>query len=107
MGIDWLAIPVGIALASVVGTLVFFGVVVGLPVWLHHRRRMLELTGIQSEDVEELEAQIKGLEERCRKLEDQVLQLHTALADESRQLDLKLSEVLEEHKDEEKIQQQG
>jgi len=77
--------------ATVVG---FFGIVVGLPVWLHHRRTMLKLKGQNGRDIGTLHKRIDDLEKQCHKLQEQVTEAHVLLADERRELDRRLENKL-------------
>jgi hypothetical protein len=72
----------------------FLTIVVGLPVYLYHRRQMLKLKGNNARDVKNLHNRIDELEERCKKLEEQVTDAHCLIADEQRELDRKLERKL-------------
>ncbi len=71
-----------------------FGILVGFPVWLYHRREILRMRGTAAKDVQRLRERIEGLEKRCAKLEEQVASAHMLIADEQRQLDKKLSNLV-------------
>jgi hypothetical protein len=80
-----------IAFGIVVG---FFSIVVGLPVWLYHRREMARMRGLKLRQDGELQERVEALEERCDKLEERVTDAHTLLSDEQRAMDRKLAKLL-------------
>ncbi|HYF48610.1 MAG TPA: hypothetical protein VEJ63_04360 [Planctomycetota bacterium] len=80
-----------VILGIVVGSL---SILVGLPIWLHHRRSVLKMTGQRGRDIEALHKRIDQLEKECRKLQDQVTEAHVLLADERRDLDKRLEDKL-------------
>ncbi len=86
------AIQLGLIVLAAVT--VFFGIVIGWPVWLSHRRRVMELTSAQGRENKKLLERLEALEKRCEKLEEQVVETHIQLSDERRELDKKLSAIL-------------
>ena len=74
-----------------------FGILVGFPVWLYHRREMLRMKGTNAKEVQKLRERIDVIEKRCAKLEEQVATAHLLIADEQRALDKKLSKIVPEH----------
>jgi hypothetical protein len=80
-----------IAFGIVVG---FFSIVVGLPVWLYHRREMARMHGLRARQDGEMRARVEALEERCDKLEERVTTAHNLLSDEQRAMDRKLAKLL-------------
>jgi hypothetical protein len=72
----------------------FLLLAIGLPVWLHHRRRVLELRGTHAKELARLRERVEVAEKRCAKLEQQLVDVHMILADETRVLDKKLSSIL-------------
>ena len=86
----------GFFLAIVGGLAIILGIAVGLPVWLHHRRRMVEMRGTQAQQFEDMRNRIDVLEQKCEKLTEQVLECQTQMADEGRELDQRLSQLLSE-----------
>ena len=78
------------------GWLLFFLIVVGLPVYLGHRQKMAEIRAKQTADPNgELLARIAALEKKCEKLQEQVNEAHILIHDEQRELDRKLAASLE------------
>jgi hypothetical protein len=73
---------------------VFFGIVVGVPTFLYHRREVLRIRGTNAKEIGKLRDRIDALDQRCEKLEEQVASAHILLADEQRQLDRKLSNLV-------------
>ena len=69
-------------------------IVVGLPVFLYHRREVLRMKGVSDKQTVKLSDRVATLEQRCDRLEEQVTQAHLLLADEQRQMDRKLSAIL-------------
>lgn len=91
---DWLtgllSVGGGITLAFIAIT----AIVIGLPVFLHHRRRMAQLSGFSDEKVAALRSEIETLRKRCETLESDILVIHEQMADETRVLDRKLNSIL-------------
>ena len=84
-----------IVAALIIGALLaFFFIVIGLPVWLYHRREVLKMKGTAKGETTSLSQRVAALEKRCEKLEEQVTQAHLLLADEQRQMDRKLAAML-------------
>jgi hypothetical protein len=92
MNIAEYLIQFGIAGLGVVA--VFFIFVIGLPVYLYHRREVMRLKGTQAREVSKLTERIESLDKRCQKLEEQVTAAHLLLDDERRQMDRKLATML-------------
>jgi hypothetical protein len=87
-----LGVQFGLVILAII--VAFFGMVVGLPVYLHHRRTVLKMKGQSNRDIEALHKRIDHLEKECRKLQDQVTEAHVLLADERRELDKRLEDKL-------------
>ena len=98
---------------GILGWLTFTFIVVGLPMvcifglpWLArirrenlaHAREMAQIKagkdGQSGPELQQLRERCDALEKRCAKLEEQVTEAHSLLADEQRQLDKKLSNIL-------------
>ncbi|MGD0089104.1 MAG: hypothetical protein ABSE73_04230 [Planctomycetota bacterium] len=75
----------------VIGSLL---IVVGLPIFLYHRREVLRMRGFSDKHTVKLSDRVATLEQRCDKLEERVTEAHLLLADEQRQMDRKLSALL-------------
>jgi hypothetical protein len=71
-------------------------IVVGLPVWLWHRREVMKLQGTNARETAKLKDRMDDLEKRCNKLQEQVTAAHLLLDDERRGMDKKLSQVYPE-----------
>jgi hypothetical protein len=72
----------------------FFFIVVGLPVFLYHRREVLRMSGLSNRQTMKLSDRVAALEKRCDTLEERIAEAHLLLADEQRQMDRKLSAIL-------------
>lgn len=81
---------------GVIAVAVLATIVVGLPVFLHHRRQVLKMKLAKKEEFGALHAKLEKIENRCEKLQEQIVDIHHQLADERRQLDCKLSAMLPE-----------
>lgn len=67
----------------------------GLAIWLKHREKVLAMRGpATSEPDAKVVERIEKVEAECAKLREQLLAVHTLLADEQHQLDRKLSAML-------------
>jgi hypothetical protein len=85
------------------GVLVFSGVLaiggIGAIVflkWLDYRYKASVTPAAKDGKVESLTQRVEALEKQCAKLQEQMLDAHTLLADEQRQLDHKLAAILPE-----------
>jgi hypothetical protein len=72
----------------------FLLLAVGLPVFLHHRRHVLALRGTHTKELSSLRERVDAAEKRCAKLEQQLVDVHMMIADETRILDKKLATIL-------------
>lgn len=93
-GILQLVLQLGLAGLAVVALSSL--VVVGLPVWLWHRREVLKLKGTHSRDVVKLKERMDELDKRCNKLQEQVTAAHLMLDDERREMDKRLAQICPE-----------
>ncbi|MCK6472943.1 MAG: hypothetical protein L6R28_14465 [Planctomycetes bacterium] len=91
---DWLVGLLGVGGGIVIATIAFFTIVVGLPVYLHHRRLMAKMQGVEEDRISALKNEVAELRKRCETLERDILVLHEEMADETRVLDRKLSSIL-------------
>jgi len=80
-----------IVVSAFFGTL--FGIV-ALLFWLRYRIKALKTRSGTDGEVAKLAQRLAALEKQCAKLQEQVLDAHTLLADEQRQLDHKLTAML-------------
>ncbi|MCY3023626.1 MAG: hypothetical protein NTW87_31995 [Planctomycetota bacterium] len=84
-----------LVLLVILGAIVlFFFVVVGLPVWLYHRREVLRMKGLARNETAAVSQRVTALESRCDTLEERVTEAHVLLADEQRQMDRRLAAML-------------
>lgn len=91
---EFLAGAAGLAVAIVGSVLVLVTVCIGLPVWLHHKRRMAEIRGTQAQTIADLQDRLDVMEKKCERLEEQVVECQAQMADEGRELDQRLSQLL-------------
>ncbi|HEY3323877.1 MAG TPA: hypothetical protein VGP72_25720 [Planctomycetota bacterium] len=83
------------------GNLVIFGIFVmplllaGFAVLLKHREKMARLQATSAPD-SQVSARVAQLEKQCAALQEQIKEIHFQLADEKRQLDLKLQQHLDQ-----------
>lgn len=91
---DWLTGLLSVGGGITLAFIAIAAIVIGLPVYLHHRRRMAQLSGLSDEKVAALRSEIAELRKRCETLERDILVLHEEMADETRVLDRKLSSIL-------------
>ncbi len=94
---EWLLGAASLFLSVVGGAIAFLAIAIGLPVWLHHRRKMAELRGTHAQILAQMEERLQSLEKKCDKLEEQVLECQTQMADEGRELDQRLAQVLSQN----------
>ena len=103
-----LGISLGIIGAIAAGVILFAGIVIGLPVYLFHRRRIIEMEREhENQDINELREKVTRLEEHCEKLQDQIHTLSSNLSDEGRELDQRLTKLLDTKKDQAKQQDEA
>lgn len=93
-GVLQLVLQLGLAGLSVV-TLCSI-IVIGLPVFLWHRREVMKLKGTNARETASLKERMDDLEKRCNKLQEQVTAAHLLLDDERRGIDKKLAQIYPE-----------